>query len=164
VASRTAFTIGYEGADPAEFIATLQTSGVTLVVDTRKVPTSRRAPYRKGALASALAEVGIAYLSVPALGVDKALRHLAKQEPRRFGAIYRETLRKADLELSELVRTARRAVVALLCFEFDERQCHRLHLSMALAARSTLRFSHLRVRGSNYADDHPIAPLVMRSQ
>jgi uncharacterized protein (DUF488 family) len=158
VAPRTAYTIGYEGADRAELIATLNTAGVTLVVDTRKVPTSRRAPYRKQALAAALAEAGIGYVSMPALGVDKALRHLAKKEPIRFGAAYRRTLRKADLELNELVRTARRFVLALLCFEFDERQCHRLHLSLALAGRSTLRFSHLRVRGSDYPDDHPAAP------
>lgn len=89
MAPRAAYTIGYEGAEPAELIATLHGAGVTLVVDTRKVPTSRRAPYRKAALAAALAEAGIGYVSMPALGVDKALRHLAKQEPRRFRAIYR---------------------------------------------------------------------------
>ena len=164
VAQNSAFTIGYEGAEPADLIATLNTAGVTLVVDTRKVPTSRRAPYRKQALAAALAEAGIGYVSVPALGVDKALRHLAKREPIRFGRIYRRTLRQADLELSELVKAASSVVLALLCFEFDERQCHRFHLSLALAGRSALRFSHLRVRGSNDPDDHPAAPKVVRSQ
>jgi uncharacterized protein (DUF488 family) len=53
------FTIGYEGATVAEFLAALQKAGVERVIDIRAVPNSRRPGFSKTPLRNALAEAGI---------------------------------------------------------------------------------------------------------
>ncbi len=68
-------TIGYEGADFADFLATLDTLGVTTLLDIRELPMSRRRGFAKTALREGLATVGIAYRHEPRLGSPKAIRH-----------------------------------------------------------------------------------------
>ncbi len=138
---RTAYTIGYQGTPRDDFIATLVASGVDFVVDTRMTPTSRRVDYRKNVLATALAEADIAYVSVPTLGVPKEDRALASADWNRFASKY--VGRLADSDLVEVLGLAGSRTVALLCFEAEEGQCHRLPLSRVLEGRSMLRFEHL---------------------
>lgn len=141
---RTAYTIGYQGAARNDLIATLVDTGVDVVVDTRMTPTSRRVDYRKNVLATALADADIEYLSMPGLGVPKEDRSLARSDWQRFARRYSQRL--AEDDLVAVVGLAGERTVALLCFEADEGQCHRLPLSDVLADRSLLRFEHLRVR------------------
>ena len=61
-------TIGYEGAALADFIATLKAARVSLVLDIREAPISRRPGFSKRVLGAALEETGIAYLHLRGLG------------------------------------------------------------------------------------------------
>lgn len=45
--ARRIYTIGYEGATVAEFLAALQSAGVARVIDVRAVPNSRRPGFSK---------------------------------------------------------------------------------------------------------------------
>ncbi len=47
------FTIGYEGAQLADFLATLACHRVSVVVDVRELPLSRRKGFSKNRLAAA---------------------------------------------------------------------------------------------------------------
>ena len=53
------FTIGYEGATMAEFLAALRSAGVERVIDVRALPLSRRPGFSKSPLRGALEEAGI---------------------------------------------------------------------------------------------------------
>lgn len=60
------FTIGYEGATVAEFLAALQQADVERVIDVRAVANSRRPGFSKTPLRGALAGAGIDYVHLRA--------------------------------------------------------------------------------------------------
>lgn len=161
---RPAYTIGYEGADADEVAAELQRRGVSVLVDTRLHPTSRRPAFRRSALAATLEAHGIRYLWEPALGVPKRIRPLATRRRWLFEAAYRGLLQRADAVVADVVKLARRETVALLCFELEPRECHRLLLSDAMAAAAPLAFTHLRPRRIDDPNDQPVLPAMVRPQ
>lgn len=122
------FTIGYEGATMASFLAALDRAGVRQVIDVRQLPLSRRPGFSKSSLAAALAERGISYVHLKALGTPKPGRDAAKKGDRAtLEAVY-----AGQLELPEAQAQAARmrAMIAetpsaLLCFERDPGMCHR---------------------------------------
>ena len=52
-------TIGYEGLELSEFFALLKHSKVSMIVDVRELPLSRKRGFAKAALAEGLATHGI---------------------------------------------------------------------------------------------------------
>ncbi|HEY1446964.1 MAG TPA: DUF488 domain-containing protein [Caulobacteraceae bacterium] len=121
-------TIGYEGATLAEVIAKLWTAGVTLVVDVRAIAASRRPGFSKGILAASLAEAGIDYRHLRALGTPKAGRvaaHAGRTEEMRI--IYEGHLHEPEAQaaLGAAAELALHQPAALLCFEADAGRCHR---------------------------------------
>jgi len=60
------FTIGYEGATMAEFIAALKAAGVSQIIDVRAVASSRRPGFSKNLLRNSLAGEGIDYVHLRA--------------------------------------------------------------------------------------------------
>src|SRR5581483_2621247 len=62
-------TVGHSARPLGEFLGLLQAHGVTLVVDVRKMPRSRRNPqFNRDALPASLREAGIGYVDLPGLG------------------------------------------------------------------------------------------------
>jgi uncharacterized protein (DUF488 family) len=53
------FTIGYEGCKAADLFSTLRASGVTLLIDIRDIPISRKPGFSKTALSEGLFSAGI---------------------------------------------------------------------------------------------------------
>jgi uncharacterized protein (DUF488 family) len=62
------FTIGYEGASVAAFVAALREAGVALVLDIRAAPVSRKKGFSKTPLAQHLSEAGMGYRHLRGLG------------------------------------------------------------------------------------------------
>jgi uncharacterized protein (DUF488 family) len=121
-------TIGYEKATQAAVIAALQAAGVAVLIDVRAVPSSRRAGFSKRVLAASLAEVGVDYVHLQALGTPKAGRDAVRAgRPAEMRAIYEAHLAepKAQLELAQAIDIARERPAALLCYEADAAHCHR---------------------------------------
>ncbi|HSY43620.1 MAG TPA: DUF488 domain-containing protein [Candidatus Acidoferrum sp.] len=120
-------TIGYEGLSPSEFFDLLRRCEVSMIVDVRELPISRRRGFAKSALAAGLELQGIKYVHKPALGCPRDIRHDYRddgdwaQYSQRFKA-YLETQLSALEELSVLVAQER---CCLLCFEEDYNFCHR---------------------------------------
>src|SRR5262245_11794769 len=74
--SHTFHTIGHSTHTLEEFVALLRAAEVTLVVDVRTVPRSRRNPqYNRETLPDALAGSGIAYEHIAALGGLRGRKH-----------------------------------------------------------------------------------------
>ena len=122
------FTIGYEGVTMDEFLAALRNAKVERVIDVRALPLSRRPGFSKTALRNALAEAGIEYVHLRALGTPAEGRAAARaHQQERLETIY-----TAQLELPEAIVAAEemKALVderpsALLCYERDPGGCHR---------------------------------------
>ncbi len=68
------FTIGYEGATVAALLAALTQAGVERLIDVRALPVSRRPGFSKTPLSAALAEAGIDYVHLRALGTPGPCR------------------------------------------------------------------------------------------
>ena len=131
------FTIGYEGATMGEFLTALQAAGVERVIDVRAVPNSRRPGFSKTPLRNALAEAGIDYVHLRALGTPAAGREAArtgrKAELERIYAGQLETP-QAMAEGAQMVELASERPSALLCYERDPACCHRTLLWQSLAS------------------------------
>lgn len=122
------FTIGYESVTQADFLAELGRAGVAQVVDVRALPLSRRPGFSKTSLRNALAEAGIGYVHLKALGTPAAGREAARKG--RLAEL--ERIYAGQLLLPEALAAAAhlRTLVAerpsaLLCYEREPAGCHR---------------------------------------
>lgn len=130
---------GYEGRTLADLVAFAHATGAKWIVDVRLNPISRKAGFSKRALSQAIADAGLTYLHLPALGNPKDNRAgfadvqgVAGEEARaRYG---REVLGTdgAAAALDQVRELAARDGVVLLCFEADGRCCHRTEVLHAL--------------------------------
>jgi len=122
------FTIGYEKSTQPELIAALQAAGVTRLIDVRAVPLSRRPGFSKNILKNGLAEAGIDYVHLKALGTPAEGREAARKgrhaELERIYAGQLE-LPEAIVAGAEMRELAVEKPSALLCYERDPSGCHR---------------------------------------
>ena len=122
------FTIGYEGATQAELVATLKAAGVERVIDVRAVPLSRKPGFSKNVLAAGLADAGIGYVHLKALGTPPEGREAARKGRHDVLArVYAEQLEtpEAAVQAAQMVELASEKPSALFCFERDPGMCHR---------------------------------------
>jgi uncharacterized protein (DUF488 family) len=133
------FTVGYEGSKPSDLFASLQASGVTLLIDVRDVPISRKPGFSKTALAEGLDGAGIRYLHLKGLGDPKSGRIAAREG--RFSA-FRQIF-CARMSTPEAVTAASKSVSCLLCFEQDHTNCHRCIVAESMAQRGKFSLVHL---------------------
>lgn len=123
--------IGYEGLSLEGLIARLQAEGVGVLVDVRLNAISRKAGYSKRALGAALGAAGIEYVHDPRLGNPKANRAGYAELDSLAGEAARDHFRSilsSDVSTDAVRELANRLdsqSVAVLCFEADERHCHR---------------------------------------
>ena len=130
------FTIGYEATTMGEFIAALQEARVGRVIDVRALPLSRRPGFSKSPLRAALAEAGIEYVHLKALGTPAAGREAARKgRHEELKQIYTGQLElpEAIAQGAEMLALAGEKPSALLCFERDPAGCHRSLLLAAVA-------------------------------
>ena len=129
-------TIGYEGASPQVFLDRLLANKVKRVIDVRELPLSRRRGFSKTALSSALAEAGIEYVHVRAVG--NPFRHDAGSVEQLLTRFRRYVTGKPDA-LTVLESAVSGATSALLCFEADPANCHRSVLAKLLSGPASRR-------------------------
>ena|SRR5437763_7647132 len=130
------FTIGYEGTTVGEFIAALQRGGVERIIDVRALPLSRRPGFSKTPLRGALAEAGIEYVHLKALGTPANGRAAARTgQHAKMADIYAGQLElpEAIVAAAQMLELATEKPSALLCFERDPAHCHRSLLLDAVA-------------------------------
>lgn len=142
------FTIGYEGSDLDDFLATLAAYGVARVIDIRDVPLSRKRGFSKKALADALAATNIAYVHIKELGDPKPGREAAQRgEFATFRKIFYQHLKRSDAQaaLETASRIASETASCLLCFEREHEHCHRTIVAEALSKKAGFAIRHLRV-------------------
>jgi uncharacterized protein (DUF488 family) len=130
------FTIGYEATTMGEFLAALSEAGVKRVIDVRALPLSRRPGFSKTPLKTALAEAGIDYVHLKALGTPADGRSAARAGKQgELERIYAGQLElpEAMVQVEQMKELAMEQPSALLCFEREPAQCHRSLLLDAVA-------------------------------
>jgi hypothetical protein len=147
--SRMLATIGYERAELSDFLATLSFCGVETLVDIRDRAQSRRPGFSKSSLSSALAEVGINYIHLPALGDPKEGREAARRgDFTKFLSIFSAvmTTEVAKEALTNLKFIASTQNICLMCFERDQNECHRKIVADHLERALDKKAQHLGVK------------------
>jgi uncharacterized protein (DUF488 family) len=140
-------TIGYQSATPQSFRRALEDARIELLVDIRAVASSRRPGFSKTKLAASVADAGIDYLHLRALGTPADGRAAARSgkhsEMRTIFLAHMSTpdARAALDDLAQIIRTGRR--VCLLCFEADPAHCHRNIVAAMLGEMIPLEITHL---------------------
>jgi uncharacterized protein (DUF488 family) len=161
----TIYTIGHSTRTIGEFLALLQQAAIDLLIDVRSVPRSRTNPqFNADALPAALAEAGIAYRHLPALG---GLRHRAKGAMPSTNTLWRVAAFRnyADyaatdafrMGLDELRALARDNCCAIMCAEAVWWRCHRRIIADYLLAEG-IPVAH--IMGVNTIDPAKLMPGV----
>jgi uncharacterized protein (DUF488 family) len=139
-------TIGYQGCTIADVLEELRRARVSLLIDVRAVPQSRKPGFSKRQLAAGLDERGIAYVHLQGLGTPKPGRDAVRAgHPERMEPIFREhmTSDRAQAELAQAKGLARERRACLLCFERDPLMCHRRFVAEMIAAETEQPIVHL---------------------
>jgi uncharacterized protein (DUF488 family) len=123
----TLFTIGYEKRTHPNFLSLLEQVGVTIIVDVREYPHSRRRGFSKTALRNSLLNRGISYRHLPQLGSPSPLRIKLRQtgDYASFFSEFEAYMLTQDAALRELVHIVETETCCLLCYEKDPEHCHR---------------------------------------
>jgi uncharacterized protein (DUF488 family) len=138
----TAFTIGYGGRSPEEFVRLLAANGVKTIVDVRLRPDkASMGSYAKArepekGIAGLLARAGVGYVSLPELGnpfLDYA------DWPTR----YADFLDRAGPLLFDRLTPEIPAPVCLMCAEKRVADCHRRHIAEYLIRTHGWTFRHI---------------------
>ena len=138
------YTVGHSTRSLDELVELLRAFGISLLVDIRTVPRSRRNPqFNIDALPGALADLGLDYVHLPRLGGLRRVRGDSVNTAWRNASFqgYADHMQSEEFEagLAELhghlVDPARRGPGALMCAEAVPWRCHRSLVADALAAR-----------------------------
>ena len=130
----TLFTAGYQGQNIETFLDLLLGHGVEHVIDVRQLPFSRKPDFSKKRLSGHLAAAGIGYTHLVALGTPKPLRDEVRRS-HDYAALFTamEAIIAAQPEaLQSALDLARAQPSALVCFEANHAECHRLVVARAL--------------------------------
>lgn len=141
------YTIGYEGATLDDFLTTLRQTGVTLLLDIREIPLSRRKGFSKSALKQAVEAVKIDYQHEKRLGSPKTIRDQLHLD-QNYDAFFAHFTNYLDTQTNLLQTLANQlpGKVALMCYERDPQTCHRRVVACALAQLTGLSPQHLGVQ------------------
>ena len=133
-------TIGHSTRALDDFVDMLRANDVTVLIDIRRFPGSRRQPqFNSESLAAALKEAGIEYEHVVELGgrrvpSDGSTNH-ALRNPQFRGYADHMATPEFQTALDRLLERGKTDVLAVMCAEAVPWRCHRSLLADAITAR-----------------------------
>lgn len=141
----TVFSIGYEGKTLEECIRIFKKHNISLIIDVRQNPISRKKGFSKEKLCNALEAEGFKYIHLVELGNPKEIRDEYHQN-NSTNFLYDEYGKYLD-ERPELIDTLYSYVsgnyACLLCFEKHPIECHRGVLTDYLHKYKGMSVKHL---------------------
>src|SRR5262245_12097081 len=130
----TLYTIGYQGHSIETFLDLVLAHAIGQIIDVRQQPFSRKPDFSKKRLAAHLADVEIGYTHLGALGTPKELRDEVRHshDYDTFLATMEAIIAGQPEALQTALELAQARPSALLCFEAQAAQCHRLVVARAI--------------------------------
>ncbi len=121
------YSVGYEGMTVSGLVDRLTGARVSVLVDVRLNPVSRKPGFSRRRLTEALHDAGIAYVHEKELGNPPDNRDSFRQRDGQDGrARMRAILTNgASAALDRVVELATAQRIAILCVERDRQRCHR---------------------------------------
>ena len=158
--SYVVLTVGHSNRPWEEFLRLLQAHGVTLVVDVRKLPGSRRNPqFSRDTFPQALQQAGIGYVHMPGLGGLRRRRPDSLNSGWENASFqgYADYMLTPEFEksLQELLEHAGGERAALVCAEALPWRCHRSLIADALVVRG-VAVEH--ILGASRTQPHALRP------
>ncbi|GGC14170.1 DUF488 domain-containing protein [Pseudoduganella buxea] len=144
---QTVYTIGHSTRPIEQFIELLKEQEVKRLLDIRTVPKSRHNPqFGQDALAGALAQAGIEYRYIGALGGLRRARKDSTNDGWRNQSFrgYADHMQQIDFNaaVDDVARMAGTTPCALMCAEAVPWRCHRSLVADALLVRG-IRVEHI---------------------
>ena len=136
----TVYTLGHSTLDLEAFLALLGRHGIAGIADVRRFPASRRHPhFAREALSASLADAGVAYDWLPALGGRRPAHAGSPHVGWRVDAFrgYADHMDSVEFAggLARLLEIAAARATAIMCAEAVPWRCHRQLVSDTLVAR-----------------------------
>lgn len=149
-------TLGHGNLGRADLGRLVTGAGLSLLVDVRRSPGSRRHPHvNRGELQRWLPELGVAYRWAEDLGgrrtADPSSPHVALTDEAFRGYADHMATTAFRIALQEVVDAAQRGTVAVLCAEADWRRCHRQMIADAAVILHEVPVEHLGHDGHHEA-------------
>jgi uncharacterized protein (DUF488 family) len=146
-AANPIYTVGHSNHNIERFLALLRGARVTLVVDVRTLPASRRFPqFHRAALTAALSDAGIGYLWLgDALGGRPQ-----KADGSAPAADYEQMASQPQFArgLARVLELSGKQFPALMCAEREPLDCHRVVLVGRHLARQGAELRHILADGN----------------
>ena len=121
------YTIGYQEKDIDEFVYKLKTFDISVLIDVREIPISRKKGFSKTHLSQYLEGNGIQYIHFRDLGSPKAIRDKLKSD-RDYDYFFKEYHKyiKSQVKIvKELFQIVSDNICCLMCYERLPDRCHR---------------------------------------
>lgn len=155
---RSVYTVGHSTRTIDELVALLAEHGITVLVDVRRFPGSRRHPqFSRDSLERSLLAHGIRYVHAPDLGGRRAPRPDSPNTAWRNSGFrgYADYMQTPEFAaaLAALEELAARETVAILCAEAVPWRCHRRMIADALAAHGV---PVMHIIGPGRAEPHTL--------
>ena len=144
--NRIIYTLGYEKLSIHSFIEILQNNKIEIVADIREKPYSRKKDFSRKYLAEYLDKANIGYCHIQELGSPQFLRDKVRKDLDYdyFFIEYKKYLQSQKIALKRLSEILREKAVCLLCYERDEKICHRLVVAEKLAGFD-IEYGHYQI-------------------
>ena len=135
-APKKIYTVGYQRISVDLLLNRLMKVGIQVLADVRANPTARRYGFHRSTLDRLCKYVGIRYVHEPRLGVGRERRRQLSTHPDYTWYMdeYRSGLSRERSAIDRIGSLVTEFPTALMCFEADDRQCHRLPLAQVLSA------------------------------
>ncbi|HXV16116.1 MAG TPA: DUF488 domain-containing protein [Gemmatimonadaceae bacterium] len=155
----TIWTVGHSTRTLDEFVGTLETYDIELIVDVRRFPGSRRLPqFGAAELEAGLAKNHIAYKWLPSLGGRRQALpdspNTAWTHPAFRGYADHIATEEFAEGLEELLVLSGGLRTAIMCAEVLWWRCHRRIISDVLV---TLGYDVIHIRESTFSEQHKLS-------
>jgi len=121
------YTIGYQDRNLDDFICELKSFGISVLIDVREIPVSRKKGFSKTSLYQYLEENDIQYIHLKDLGSPKSLREKLRSDGdySYFFNEYQKYIKSQAVLIEDLYQMVSDNICCLMCYEKIPKTCHR---------------------------------------
>lgn len=139
------YTLGYQSHTSLTMVKLLASNKVSVLVDVRQNPVSRKKGFSRNQLEKTVSGFGITYLHCPELGTPPPIRKMYAATGNINKALlqYERHLRARQRTLETLLREVGMERFCLFCLEADHKACHRSIIAQLLTEMTGCQPIHL---------------------